>query len=408
MPQFSHSKLQVYERCPLQYKFQYIVKYKAKQENTVEAFMGSRVHDTMELLYRDLLKTKLNTLEDLLLFYNETWRVEWKNEIVINNKEFTKKHYYDLGKQCVKNYYKKYYPFNQDQTLGIEKKINLKWGEVEIIGYIDRLSRVEKGVYAVHDYKTGSIMEQEYADKDRQLALYSIAIKQSFREAKKIKLIWHYVAYGEDVISERTDKQLDELKQNILEIISEITQAEKEDNFPAKETKCEWCGFWDYCPKKKHLNKVEKLPVNKYLKDSGVKLANKYIELANKKSLINRHAKIDVEIIQDEMEKVEKAILNYADKHEIETLQGSDMLVTVNKELGYVIPTKSSDMEKYQQLENLLIETKYWESASSINNAKLGQLLSENAIDEKLKKKIVALVPLEESVKISIRKNNDK
>ena len=34
--------------------------------------------------------------------------------------------------------------------------------------------------------------------------------------------------------------------------------------------------------KKKHLNKVEKLPVNKYLKDSGVKLANKYIELANK------------------------------------------------------------------------------------------------------------------------------
>ena len=80
---------------------------------------------------------------------------------------------------------------------------------MEIIGYIDRLSRVEKGVYAVHDYKTGSIMEQEYADKDRQLALYSIAIKQTFREAKKIKLIWHYVAYGEDVISERTDKQLE-------------------------------------------------------------------------------------------------------------------------------------------------------------------------------------------------------
>jgi len=56
MKQFSHSKLQTYERCPLQYKLQYLIKLKTESETTVEAFMGSRVHDTLELLYRDLLK----------------------------------------------------------------------------------------------------------------------------------------------------------------------------------------------------------------------------------------------------------------------------------------------------------------------------------------------------------------
>ena len=51
-----------------------------------------------------------------------------------------------------------------------------------------------------------------------------------------------------------------------------------------------------------------------------------------------------------------------------------DMQVAVNKEIGYVFPTKSSDMENYQKLENLLIGTKYWEAASSINSAQVGTI----------------------------------
>ncbi|OGH84432.1 MAG: hypothetical protein A2261_00830 [Candidatus Magasanikbacteria bacterium RIFOXYA2_FULL_44_8] len=405
MPQYSHSKLQVYERCPLQYKLKYLTKLKTEDEGTtIEAFMGSRVHDTLELLYRDLLKTKLNSLEDLYLFYDETWRVEWSDEVVINNKNFNKKHYYDLGKKCVKNYYEKYHPFVQDQTLGIEYKINLKWEDVSMTGYIDRLSRESKGIYAVHDYKTGSMMDQDHADTDRQLALYSIAVKQTFKEAKKVKLIWHYVAYGEDVVSERTDQKLQELKKDILTTIAEIDLAEKEDSFPAVENKCEWCGFWDYCPKKKHLSKMEKLPKNKYLKESGVKLANQYVALAKRRSEINKRAKTEVVVVQDEIEKVEEAILNYAEKQGIEALQGSEMQVIINKERGYVFPTKSSDWENYEKLEKLLKGTKYWEAASVINSGKLEQLLEEEVFDDKMKKKIIALVPREENIGISIRK----
>lgn len=404
MKQFSHSKLQVYERCPLQYKFQYLTNLKAKQDSTVEAFMGSCVHGTMELLYRDLQKTKLNSLADLLKFYDELWRVEWNDKIVINNKEFTKKHYFDLGVKCIKNYYEKYHPFDQDQTLGVEKKINLKWGEVEIVGYVDRLSREKKDVYAVHDYKTGSIMEQEYADKDRQLALYSIAIKQTFKAAKKVKLIWHYVAYGEDIISERTNQELETLKQNILKIIGEINRAEKEDNFPAHESKCEWCGFWEHCPKKKHLFKVSKLPKNKYLNESGVKLSNEYIELAEKKSKISKASRTQTLLIQEEMEKVEEAILKYAQKHNVETLQGSELQVVINKTHSYEFPTKSSNVKNYEVMEIILKNSKYWNAISAINSTKLEQLLADNAIDAKLKKKIIALAPMKEKVSFSIRK----
>lgn len=404
MKQFSHSKLATYERCPSSFKLQYLTNLKPEREENIEAFLGSRVHDTFELLYRDLLKTKLNSPKDLLKFYDETWRVEWNDEIVINDKNYNQKHYYDLGKKCIKNYYEKYHPFDQDQTLGIEKNIKMKWGEFEITGYIDRLARDKKGAYSIHDYKTGSIMEQEYADKDRQLALYSIAIKEKFKQAKEVKLIWHYVAYGEEVVSKRTDKELKELKQNILELIAEINRAEKEDNFPARETKCEWCGFWEHCPKKKHLFKVKELPENEYLKDSGVKLAKKYIELADKRSAINRQARAEAALIEEEMTKVEAAILKYGEQHGADTLDGGERLVVINETFDYAVPTKSGDSERYNQLESLLKDTPYWPKISSINSAKLFQLLADDALDEKLKNKIIELAPLEKEIKVSVKK----
>lgn len=407
MKQFSHSKLQVFERCPLQYKFQYLTDLKPEEESTIEAFMGSRVHDTLELLYRDLLKTKLNSLDDLYKFYDEVWRVEWTDDIMINNEKYNQKHYFDLGKKCIENYYLKYQPFNQDQTIGIEKKIDLKWGEHSITGYIDRLAREKKGVYAVHDYKTSSsIMEQQYADKDRQLALYSIAVKQNFKEAKEVKLIWHYVAFGEDVISSRTDKELAELKSGILALIKEINIAELEDDFPAKETNCDWCGFWKYCSKKKHLYKVEKMPKNKYLKDSGVKLALKYIELSEKRSKINKKARTEINIIEEEMEKVEEVILKYSKEHKVDSLHGDSHLVVIGRFKNYSFPTKSADMEKYEKFENLLRETKYWKDVSVLNMSKVEQMIESGEMNDKTKHKILKLAPIEEIVKISIKKNS--
>jgi len=405
MKQFSHSKLETYKRCPLQYKFRYLTSLKPEGEETIEAFVGSKVHSVLELLYRDLLKTKLNSLDDLIKFYDKIWRVGWKDNIVINNKNYNKEHYHNLGKKCIENYYNKYSPFNQDQTIGVEKKIILKWGEYEIIGYIDRLARDKKGVYSIHDYKTNStLMDQKYADRDRQLALYSIAVKDNNKEVKEVKLIWHFVAFGEDVVSKRTDNELKELKNDILELIDKINLAEKEDNFPAQETMCDWCGFWKHCPKKKHLYKTEQLPKNEYLKEDGIKLAKKYIELAEKKTDVNKENRTRLEIVIQEMKKIEEAILIYAKKNNMETLDGGDRLVLVNKKQDYDIPRKSYDLERYEELENLLQKTKYWSDISTISDKKLKELLDEKEIDSDLKKKILEIVPIKDSINLFIRK----
>lgn len=68
---YSHSRLSCFEQCPNKFKLKYIDKVESDIEQSVEAFLGSRVHETLEKLYRDLDYHKLNSLDDLLVFLHE-------------------------------------------------------------------------------------------------------------------------------------------------------------------------------------------------------------------------------------------------------------------------------------------------------------------------------------------------
>jgi hypothetical protein len=114
---------------------------------------------------------------------------------------------------------------------------------------------------------------------------------------------------------------------------------------------------------------------------------------------------MDIVEIQEELEKIEEAILKYSKKHKLEALQGSNSIVSINKSLDYNFPTKTFDKEKHFKLENLLKETEYWKDVSGFNTSKLKDFLENDEIgNEKLKKKILKLVSLEEKVNFSIRK----
>jgi len=50
MTVYSHSRLSCFEQCPQKYKLQYIDRMETEVEENIEAFLGSRVHDTLEKL----------------------------------------------------------------------------------------------------------------------------------------------------------------------------------------------------------------------------------------------------------------------------------------------------------------------------------------------------------------------
>jgi len=248
---YSHSKLSSFEQCPFKYKCRYIDKIKPDFEKSVESLLGTCVHETLEWVY-DLAMKKLPvpTIDGVVDYYSAQWEKNFSKDIHVVSKTLSVNDYFNRGVQFLIGYYLKHTPFS-DGTMNLEMEIKIdldKTGKYNMIGYIDRLAFNEKTQeYEVHDYKTGSLPQDKnkFVD-DRQLGLYSIAIRELFGTEKKVCLVWHYLAHDQKICSYRTDEQLEILKKKIIALIDKI---ESTQEFPPNPSiLCDWCEYKSNCP----------------------------------------------------------------------------------------------------------------------------------------------------------------
>ena len=387
MPVYSHSRLQTYENCPLQFKYKYVERLEIKVEETIETFLGSRVHEALEKLYRDLRMTKKTSLEELISNYNQTWQKNWLDSILIVRKEYTPEHYHKVGERCLTDYYHRHYPFDQGKTLGTEQMILISLdddGKYKIRGFIDRLVFTGDGHYEIHDYKTsGHLPDQSVLDSDRQLALYQIGVENKWRDVKTIDLVWHYLVFDKEMRSQRTKEELKELKIKTIGLINHIEKMKKEDKFPPHESNlCDWCQFYSICPAKKHFYQVELLPPEDYLKDGGVQLVNKYVDLKR------RRDKLELE-----KKSLEELIYNYIKNENLQVIRGSDFKLKIKIEDKEKLPTKKANPEDWEELEHLIKDIKKWNEVSKLDPYLLLDKIKKAAWDkgtiERLKKFLI-------------------
>lgn len=251
MARYSHSKVSTFENCPYQYKLRYVDKIEVDIPNTIEAFMGGIVHKVFEKIYNMKKEGAIPSLIELMNFYKISWNEEYSDKILIVKKEFNAQDYLKKGWKFISDYYKKHHPFDKIDIIGIETEeiMTLPDGSEWHIR-IDKLGKDSEGNYYVCDYKTSSRMKDQYeADKDRQLAMYSIWVRDKFKDAKSVKLVWHMLAFNEDVYSARTPEQERKTQEEVLIRIAQIEQAERECCFPTKTSAlCNYCLYKSMCP----------------------------------------------------------------------------------------------------------------------------------------------------------------
>ncbi len=249
MPVYSHSRLSTYEKCPLQYRFRYLDRIK-RDTQSIEAFMGNKVHDALESLYRDLLASKTPALDELLALYHTNWDSGFSDKITIVKTEFAADHYRKIGVDCITRYYRGHHPFDDGTTLGLEERVTLALddeGRYQLQGYIDRLVRQDRDVLEIHDYKTSSSLPSD-ADlrRDRQLTLYRMAVAKRYPDAREIRLVWHYLAFDRRLTSDRTPQEMEQHRRQTIGLIDAIEAAK---SFPPRESAlCRWCEYRDICP----------------------------------------------------------------------------------------------------------------------------------------------------------------
>ena len=362
MPVYSHSRISCFEQCPLKFKFAYIDKLEPEIKDTIEAFLGCRVHEALEKLYADLKFQKLLSEDELIDFYNNIWDDEWHDEIGFV-REYSAENYKQMGENYLRQYYKKNYPFDQSKTVGLETNFQVPIDTNKEINFhikIDRLSIDKEGVYEIHDYKTGnSLPIDDDFENDRQLTLYAYGVKNLYPDASSVRLVWHYLAFDKEIVKEKEENEIEKARLQALEKIKEIENCYE---FPARESKlCSWCGFQRNCPRFKHLYENDKSRME------GGKLVERYYELSE-----------EIRIKQKELEKIKEDLANYAEEQGVENVYGETVRAFVRKYPSTKFPNRNDP--RREEFVECVKQSDFWDRVSTVDHYELTKLLNNGVI----------------------------
>jgi putative RecB family exonuclease len=247
---FSHSRLASFESCPRKFHYRYVQRLPAETES-IEAFTGKRVHEVLERLYQAVGQDRVPSLRRVLERFRALWDEHFRAaKLHIARSENGPELYLRNGERCLANHYARHYPFDRDETLGLEQRVSFSLdagGGYRVQGVIDRVARAPDGAIEIHDYKTAQrVPRQDELDRDRQLALYQIGVAEHYGSDRPIRLVWHYLLPDQKRESERTTEQLAELRTSTIELIDRIRA---EQTFaPRPGPLCRWCEYAPICP----------------------------------------------------------------------------------------------------------------------------------------------------------------
>lgn len=407
MGRYSHSSLETFRHCPRNYYYRYVARVKLpRPPETVEAFLGSRVHDALEHLYREARDTRVLSADELAAFYGRAWDEGWSDAVVVVAKDRTAADYRAIGERCVRAYHARHRPFDQSRTVGLEQRLTFPLGEDgrhSMVGFVDRLARTPDGTWQIHDYKTVSrAATQAEKDLDPQLALYEIGLRRTWRDVGRVELVWHLLRFDLEIVSTRTPEQLRQLEAGTLATIGDIeARARDEAAFPTHETRlCAWCDFQSVCPVRSHLFATRELPRNVFLEEPGVALVDRWTRI----DLEQAGLKAQLAALDDQAARIREALAAYARREGLETVTGSEREATVRATLKTLFPRRGQEPEKAAELEARLRGTPWWDALSGLDRQALGRAWADSAADPDLRRLLEEYVWTEQALEVRLRK----
>jgi len=392
MSVFSHSRIDTFETCPKKYEFAYILKA-PRGPSGVEAFMGSRVHEALEWLYDQVRVCRLPDEEDVVARYIEVWDAEWCDDVRVTRADRTADDYRAIGEKAVRDYYRRYHPFDSGVTVGLEMKIALRLDdEHEILGYVDRLTKVADGVWEIHDYKTGgSLIHQDKADADRQLALYELAVREMYPDAEQVSLVWHYLAFDHEIRSCRTPQQLADLRAQVL---ASVLHIEAQTQFPTKTgSLCNWCDYKPVCPAWAHEYALAGEGESRLAAQEVAALVDRYVAVSEEIAALGR-----------EKDELAAEIVRRADEAGIDQVFGVEHAIKVFRFTGAGLPGK--DEPGRDEVERILREDGLWDRYSYLAIAPLAKALEAGTVPPGTAEKLAPHLTQRSGAKLYPRKRS--
>lgn len=200
LPRLSASKLKVYESCPIQYKWKYVLGHKDRAN--IYGVLGSAVHKAIQDKY-------IYPESDIIYLFQQAY-AKWVTPDV---EQFYKaRELYIQACEWLEAFDPDIYtPFIQQEKPVVEKHFFLPYminGETvcTLEGYIDFIGITEQNTFYAVDWKTGSgVYSHKKVENDLQFIVYDWAIEQLY-EKKAERIIYHRLRNHKQYIGKTFDR----------------------------------------------------------------------------------------------------------------------------------------------------------------------------------------------------------
>lgn len=234
----SFSRLQRFEQCPLSFKLHYIDQ--RKSEPGVPLRFGKAIHAVLETLLGEAVATRatgpLSSARAIELF-----GPEWAKASLVGLELFAQ------GVAILKQFVRDEGVLDPSSVLATEKEFRLEIGGFSVLGFIDRVNRVDDETVEIVDYKTNhQLFTRDEVDASLQMSLYELAARQLWPWAKKVRLTFWMLRHGLRQTTTRTADELDAAKAYV-EAMGKQTEAASD--YPARvHSGCTYCDHRSACP----------------------------------------------------------------------------------------------------------------------------------------------------------------
>lgn len=234
----SFSRLSRFEQCPLSFKLHYIDKLVA--EPGVPLRFGKAIHSVLECLVREHMESELVApLSEARAF--QLWEDAWAAADLAGIDVF------EEGLAILRSFVRRERELDHQSVLAIERAFELPIGGFTVVGFIDRVNRIDDETIEVVDYKTNRLLfSRDEVDQSLQMSLYHLAAKQLWPWAKRIRLTFDMLRHDLRMSTERTPEQL-EAARRYVETMGRMSEDTRE-YAPRPNTNCVHCDHRAQCP----------------------------------------------------------------------------------------------------------------------------------------------------------------
>jgi DNA helicase-2/ATP-dependent DNA helicase PcrA len=223
-----------YHNCPLKFKYQSI--YRVPSPSTVEQRFGTFIHKLLYQYHYQLNKGKLE-VDSLQTLFSTLSKNQGLGKFSIERQLLNK------AKQALQTYVRR---FKQElpKPVFFEKSFDLQLEGHRIRGRVDRVDKLSNGGYELIDYKTGTAWPKNKVNKDLQLSIYSLGAKECWKIEPEI-LTYYFVMDDKKIPVQKSEEQLAEAKQIIMDVVKGILSEKFEPN--PNYILCRFCDYRIIC-----------------------------------------------------------------------------------------------------------------------------------------------------------------